>query len=160
MRIAAGLLGLTLLGCQASSPTPTLASKPEPTRLIALATPEARQPMTHLNPRRQRLQVGATPLSLRKPALRVAARTVPAPTVMHQKQPRIPTESWPPRASLKRIQESQARVDSFLAQEQQRLRQNQLFLNNRPLPGEGLTPDMQRIAYPQVTVPAEGSFPP
>ena len=47
------------------------------------------------------------------------------------------------------MKESQARIDSFMAQEQERLKQNQEMLSSRPQPGEGLTPEMQRIAYPQ-----------
>lgn len=40
-----------------------------------------------------------------------------------------------------------------MAQEQERIRQNNEMLMNRPQPGGGMTPEMQRIAYPQVSVP-------
>lgn len=47
-------------------------------------------------------------------------------------------------------------AEAFVAQEQERIRQNNEMLMNRPQPGGGLTPEMQRIAYPQVqTGPTE-----
>lgn len=171
MRIAAGLLALTLLGCQSSPPAASTRVAPEPARVVTAASTEVipkapRQPLARLNPRRQRLQVGEAPLRPRPLPQKVGVRVVspetqpervvvqvftppPAPQVPSPR-PMVPGQGWPPPAPSRAMQ-SQARIDAFMAQEQERTRQNNEMLMNRPRPGEGLTPEMQRIAYPQAT---------
>ena len=185
MRIVAGLLALTLLGCQSSSPSASTSVAPEPAR-VATSTPSEvvpkapRQPLARLNPRRQRLQVGEAPLRPRPLPQKVGVRVVPSvprpepvvvqvftpppappvnapvyyapPVQVQSSRPSVPTQAWPPPA-LSRVTQSQARIDAFMAQEQERIRQNNEMLMNRPRPGGGLTPEMQRIAYPQAASP-------
>ncbi|MBX3171504.1 MAG: hypothetical protein KF760_29115 [Candidatus Eremiobacteraeota bacterium] len=161
MRIAAGLLTLTLLGCQSSSPAPTAVSAPEPARAVTSATPEVapptpRRPLARLNPRRQRLEVGEAPPRPRPEARKVGVQVPagPAPRVhppvyyAPPLQARVPVQSWPPPAPAQ-ARRSPAQVDAFMVQEQERIRLNNEMLLNRPRPGVGLTPEMQRIAYPQ-----------
>lgn len=167
MRIIAGLLGLALLGCQSSSNAPLSVMQPEPTRRVNGAAPEVappgpRRPLARLQPRRQRLEVGEAPRPPRprpqkvgvqvisspgqapaSPAQRVNPPVYYAPPVQVGPAPQIPKQGWPPPA-LARARKSQAQVDAFM---------NNEMLLNRPRPGFGLTPEMQRIAYPQVALP-------
>lgn len=168
MRIAAGLVGIVLLGCQSSSNAPHSATPPEPTRIVAYAAPEVsppvpRRPLVRLNPRRQRLEVGEAPRPPRPRPQKVGVQVIPtvqapaapaprvSPSVNYASSPQIPVQGWPPPARA-RVRKSQARVDAFMAVEQERFRQNHEMLN-RPRPGMGLTPEMLRIAYPQVGLP-------
>jgi hypothetical protein len=169
MRIVASLLGLTLLGCQATPPPSTssaVASPPiaRPATAPEIVPPAPRQPLARLNPRRQRLQVGEAPGKARPKAPRVGVVVVtPQQELRSPQLPPPPAYNYVPRAAeprpndtLEQIRRSQARIDTFLAQEQERLRQNREFLAHRPQPGGGLTPEMERIAYPQLALPQVG----
>jgi len=169
MRIALGLLALTLLGCQSSS-APPLTSAPEPVRVVTSAPPEVappapRRPLVRLNPRRQRLQVGDAPPQARPRPRKVGVQVLYAPPQAPPQslpvyQPRVsvqvmipsvPTSSWPPPAAAPRatVARGRAQVESFMAQEE-RIRQNNEMLMNRPQPGQGMTLQMQQISYPQM----------
>ncbi len=132
MRIAASLLGLALLGCQSSTPAPNAARAGEPTRVVTssissgVATPP-RRPLTRLNPRRQRLEVGEAPRRPRPRPQKVGVVVISS---------QIPVQGCPPAAPA-RARSSQARVDPFMAHW------------DRPRPGVSLTPEMLRLAYPQ-----------
>ena len=176
MRIALGLVALTLLGCQSSS-TPAVTSAPEPVRVVTSAPPEVvppapRRPLARLNPRRQRLEVGDAPPQARPRPLKVGVQVINAPlparpiyqppisfpqVQVQPIPPRLPAASWPPPAVPSMgVARGQAQVEAYLAQERERIRHNNEMLLNRPQPGGGLPPEMQRIAYPQVAQPQIG----
>jgi len=182
MRIAFGLLVLTLPGCQSSS-TPPVSSAPEPARVIAssapreVAPPAPRRPLTRLNPRRQRLEVGEAPQQTRPRPLKVGVQVIPIPPQaqppVYQPQVQVRVSIPPPPPFLNQAQArvrqnnemllnrpqaggGQAQMEAFMSQERERIRQNNEMLLNRPQPGGGMTPEMHQIAYPQVVQPQIG----
>ena len=181
MKLAHGLLALSLLGCQSDSPDlsirpaqPVPAIIPHPRPEVAPTPP--RRPLARLNPRRQHLEVGeapAPPILPRWRPMKVGVRIVP------ESPPRVGRLMDQNQAQLQQLNQSlnaqrQQRIErqneALLAQEaeqRQRIqRQNELILAmqarqseqiqrqnealmNRPLPDQALTPQMQRVSYPQ-----------
>jgi hypothetical protein len=146
--------------------------------------PAPRRPLARLNPRRQILEVGEAPRHSRPLPRKVGVRVLspapeaakvqafippPAPRLnppvyyappvqapsARIQSPSVPVQGWPPPARA-HARQSQAQVEAFMAQEQERIRQNNEMLLNRPTPGGGMTPEMQRIAYPQANIPQIG----
>ncbi|MBS2035678.1 hypothetical protein JST97_11875 [bacterium] len=176
MRVTLALLSLALLGCQSTSVPPQSNSAPPSPLVTQKQRPEQqRRPLVRLNPRRQSLEVGEAPPAPELPRrvpMKVGVRVLPESPPRPAISPPQPGRLLDPRQ-----QQIQSLNESLAAQHQQIQRQNEAILaeqqrqreqiqrqneailaqtqqaalwNNRPLPGQDLTPQMQQVAYPQV----------
>lgn len=167
MRIAPALLALGLLGCQSAPPPQAKAAQPAPVVLSQahseIPPPPPRRPLARLNPRRQSLEVGEAPVQpvARRP-MKVGVQVVPQPPqYTPPPSPRVHIEVQTQTGNAAQIEalvaqqreqirlQNEAHLTQLAQQREQILRQNE-WLMNRPQPGQGLTPQMQQIAYPQV----------